>query len=117
MSSPIPSDVRTPGGDGDSSPTEQSWNDLLAVIQSFYEEEPAATRSDVLKRIETEPIISNNRLKFGEARKIDDILFNRHSRSTHWMQAFNFPEENSRVFFPDGPRVAIHTGLFTFTLV
>ena len=92
----------------------QTWEDLLAIIQTYYATNQDAALSEVRDHIGKEPIIANNQLTFEAAKRIDDILFGKHN-NTHWVQAFHFPQENSAVLMSGETCIATYVGLFTFT--
>ena len=92
---------------------EQTWEDLLLVIETFYGLNAGATLDEVRAHVATEQIIENSHLTFGNAKRIDDILFGE-SSNTHWAEAFDFPQENSTVLVSGMVSVAKHVGVFTF---
>ena len=70
----------------------QTWEDLLRLMQEFYRSNPTATLNDARVRVAAEPIIKRNELTFGDARRIDEVLFGE-QKNTHWAEAFKFPAE------------------------
>ena len=92
----------------------QTWEDLLRLMQEFYRSNPTATLNDARVRVAAEPIIKRNELTFGDARRIDEVLF-LEQKNTHWAEAFKFPDENGIVFVSGENRSATNVGVFTFT--
>ena len=91
----------------------QPWEELLLIIQNFYNANNDTTLHSIRAHVNSEEIVKNNELTFGEARLIDEVVFGDNG-NTHWVEAYQFPEENDPVTVDGQACLAHNVGVFTF---